>query len=225
MGEAVALVRYGRRSAPPVEIEHADNENERATDRSENWRGHRRCAKEGRRNDVLDLWTAWHGVHGERVRAERVGRRDEALGNVGLAKQLGGERIHGERDDDHRHAAVDHQRADHHDAEHRAVTSGEMADAGGDRLGETGDLDQLAEERAEHEHRKVVPEERGHAVHEQRAVDRQHRARHRHGDRAKSRQRREEDDAVAAIRHEDEKGEGDERDDDAHGWPMILAVR
>ena len=124
-----------------------------------------------------------------------------------------------------RHAAVDHQRADRHDAEHRAAASGEMADAGGDRLREPGDLDQLAEQRAEHEHRKVVPEERRHAVHEQRAVGGQHRAGHRQQHGAQRRDRGEQNDAISAVRDQDEKAECEQRDDDAHGWPMICRPR
>ena len=62
---AVAFARCCGAAPPPFEIRHPEDENERAADRSQQGRRHRRRPEEGRRDDVLNLRTAGHGVHGE----------------------------------------------------------------------------------------------------------------------------------------------------------------
>ena len=63
-------------------------------------------AEEAGGDNILDLRRAGQGVHGERERPQRHGRRDQPFGDPALAKQFGGERINGKRHHKERHAAV-----------------------------------------------------------------------------------------------------------------------
>jgi hypothetical protein len=86
-----------------------------------------------------------------------------------------------------------------------------------DRLGKPRQLDVLAEDSAQHEHREIIFDEADHLFHEdagkhrrhQRGVGQQHRA---HGG-----NRREQDDAVAAVGHKHQKNQSGQHDQEIHG--------
>ena len=156
-------------------------------------------------------------VHGEGERAERDRAGNQALGNVGLAEQFGGEGIHREHHDEQRHAAVGQQRAHQHDRQDRALCADDADRRVRRSTCEKPDsLDQLAEHRAQQEHREIQLQEPDHLVHEQagehrrdqRGIGQQHRT--------ERRDRREQDDAVAAIGDHHQEHECGQHDQESH---------
>ena len=103
-------------------------------------------------------------VKRECAESDRAG--NEPLGNVALAEHLGRERINGEHHHEQRYAAIGKDRADHDDRQHRPLPANQADDRGDDRLGEPRQLDDLAEHRSEHEHRKIVFHKADHLLHE-----------------------------------------------------------
>src|SRR5690606_38056937 len=148
--------------------------------------------------------------------AQRDRARDQALGDIALAEQFGGKGVYREHHHEQRHPAIGEQRADQHDRQHRALRANHADGRGHDRARESRDLDQLAEHRAQQEHREIQLQEADHPVHEQagehrrhqRGIGQQHRAHRRH--------RREQDDAVAAVSDQHQEAQRAEHDQEIH---------
>ncbi len=183
----------------------------------------RRLEERGR-DDVLDLRAPGERVHRERECAERDRAGDQPLGNAALLEHLGSEWIDGEHDDEQRHAAVSQDRADNDDRQHCPRLADHMDHRGDDRLREARELDHLAEDRAQHEHREVVLDEADHLVHEHAGEHRQHERGIGEHDGEERRDRREHDHAVAAIGDEHQEDERQQNDEETHcvfpldGW-------
>src|SRR2546427_4583934 len=152
VARAVALAaRYGL-AAAPFQVSQADDQNENSADDTEPRRSPRIGLEEGGGNDVLDLWTARQRVHGEGERTQRDSAGNQAFGNAALAEHLRGEGIYREHHHEQRHAAVGEHRAHHHDRKHGALATDQLDHRGNDRLGKSRQLDDLAENRSQHEY-------------------------------------------------------------------------
>ena len=128
-------------------------------------------------------------------------------------------------------AAVGQQGADDDDRQDRAARAEQADRRGDDRLGEPRQLDHLAEDRAEQEHREVVLQEPDHLVHEQAGEHRRDQRRVGQQHRAQGGHRGEQDDAVAAVRDQHQEGQRRQHDQEFHGtpcppqWGRSLGVR
>ena len=85
-----------------------------------------------------------------------------------------------------------------------------------DRFREARELDDLAEHRAEQEHRKIELHEDDHLVHEQAGEDRRHSRGIGEQHRAQGRDRREQNDAEAAIGDEHQKEQRSQNNQEVH---------
>ncbi|MND88767.1 hypothetical protein D3C80_808000 [compost metagenome] len=200
-----------------LEKQHAGAEHEDRADHAQP----RRCpgggVEEGAGDDVLDLWRAGQGVHGERERAQGNGRRDQALGDVALAEHFSGKRIDREHHHKQRYAAVGQQGADQHDHQHRLAGAEQANRRGDDGAREAGQFDQLAEHCAEQEHREIQLDETDHFFHEHpgesggdgRGVGEQ--------DGAEGGNRGKKDNAVATVGSQHQQREGCQGNDHTHG--------
>ena len=132
---------------------------------------------------------------------------NQPLRNAALPEHLRGEGVDGEHDDEERHAAVGEERAHQHDRQHGVAAPDQADHRGDDRAREAGELDHLAEHRAEQEHRQVGLDEADHLVHEHAAEHRRHErgVGEKHGEQRAD--RREQDDAEAAVGDEHQERE------------------
>jgi len=135
------------------------------------------------------------------------------LGMSAFPEQRRSDRVHREGDDEQRHAAVGHHRTGQHDGQDRPPGSQPGDDGIGQHPGAAGVLHQLAEDRAEQEHREIQGDEVARRAHEDLRIARQHRAIHR-GDHGEGRQRRSEDqDANAPVGQIHQQTQGDQDDE------------
>ena len=213
---AVALLARLRGAAAALDVCKSDQEDEDAAKQAEPRRGPGRRLEERRRDDVLDLRRARQGVHREGECTEGDRAWDEPLGDVALPEHLGRERINREHHHEQRDAAIGEDRAHQDDRQHRPFSADQTNDGGDDRLGKTGQLDDLAEHRPEHEHRKVVFHEPDHLLHEHAGEHRRDQGRvgQQHG--AERGDWREQDHAVAAIGHEHKEHQRAQHDHEIH---------
>ena len=200
-----------------LQKQHAGADHEDRADQAQPRRRPGGGVEEGAGDDVLDLRRAGQGVHGERERAEGDGRRDQALGNIALAEHLGGKRIDRKHHHEQRHAAVGEQGADQHDHQHRLAGAKQANRRRDDGARETRQLDQLAEHRAEQEHREVQFDEADHFLHEHPGEGRGDGGRVGEQNGAEGGNRGKEDNAVATVGREHQQREGCQGNDHTHG--------
>ena len=112
------------------------------------------CAEIGHRDRVLDRRCARQCRHGKCERPQRNRGGDQPFGDVGLAKQRGGDRIDRKSHDKQRHTAIGQNRAGQHHGQDRLSAPKPHHQAGSDGLCCAAVVHQPAKDRAQQEQRK-----------------------------------------------------------------------
>ena len=228
-GSAVAgawfeLVAQRHRAADgPVEIPLTDGEHQPGHDQADlpagagisQWRARRLVDQVLDRDQVLNFRRPGR-CHRERDRPERDRRRNELPRQVGLAKQVDGERIDREADHEQRHAAVGQQGARQDDGQTGAVSSQPAAHRVGDGDRRSRLVHQLSEHRPQREDQVEPPHVIGKPVHVRAThlADRIHAAQDRDQQRT---ERRHNKDALAANNQRHQQTQAPEQHDEMVG--------